>query len=166
MLALFLAGACGGSTPTSPAPAPAVVPREIVLSSGSYTLALSVSPAGLPVCENNICSSVSFCVGTPSSAPRTWAVDVERDGDVAIVRTAGAGNTLVLMLRVGSGSVTGTISGAALDAGGQMVHASGTVTGSAPFAGPIAVTGTIDGQVAAADGSCSNNGHLWSLSRR
>lgn len=168
MLALLLAGACGGSTPTAPAPAPApaIVPRAIVLSSGSYTLALSLSQAGVPVCENNICTSISFCIGTPSSGTRTWAVDVERNGDEAIVRTAGSGNTLALTLRVAGGSVTGTISGAARDADGQMVHASGTIAGSAPFDGAIAVSGTINGQVAAGDGSCSNNGHVWSLSPR
>jgi hypothetical protein len=163
-LTLLIAGACGGSTPTSPDPTAVPLPRAIVLGSGSYTLALSLSPTGLPVCQNGFCNSVSICIGAPSSSTRTWTVDVERDGDQAIVRTPGAGNTLVLTLRVATGSVTGSVSGAARDAGGQMVEASGSITGVAPGNAAIAVSGTIDGQITAGDGSCSNNGHVWSLS--
>ena len=165
-LAIFLAGACGGATPTSPGPAAVPLPRTIVLGSGAYTLALSLSQTGLPVCENGICNSISLCIGVPSSTPRTWTVDVERDGDRATVRTPGAGNTLVLTLRVAPESVTGTVSGAARDAGGQMVEASGSMIGGAPVNASIAVSGNIDGQMAAGGGSCSNNGHVWSLSPR
>lgn len=165
VLALFLAGACGGATPTSPGPAAIPLPRAIVLASGSYTLALSLSRTGLAVCENGICTSISLCVGTPSIATFTLTVDVERVGDEAIVRVPGAGNTLLLTLRVATESVTGTLSGSARDAGGQMVQASGSITGTAGNGG-IAVSGNIDGQMAIGNGSCSNNGHVWSLSPR
>jgi hypothetical protein len=166
IVALLLAGACGGSTPTSPAPVPVSLPRPIVLASGTYTLALSVSSAGLPVCENGVCVSLSFCSGTPSSATMTWSADVERIDDRAIVRSLGAGNTLVLTLTVATESVTGTITGVARDAGGQMVAASGSVTGWAAGNAGTTVSGTIDGQMTVGGGWCSNNGHVWSLSPR
>ena len=47
-----------------------------------------------------------------------------------------------------------------------MVEASGSITGGAPVNAAIAVSGNFDGQMAAGDGSCSNNGHVWSLSPR
>jgi hypothetical protein len=156
----------GYDSDVSRPPASVPPPPAVVLENGSYSLALSLSPTGLPVCENGICNSLSLCVGTPSTATRTFTVDVERDGDQAIVRTPGAGNTLVLTLRVATGSVTGAVSGAARDAGGQMVEASGSVTGGASNNTAIAAAGNIDGQMAVGDGSCSNNGHVWSLSRR
>jgi hypothetical protein len=161
--ALLIAGSCGGS-PTSPSQAgPVPTPRAVTLDRGPYTLAIMFSTTGLPNCQNGVCSSVSVCIGSPSTTTASFDVELERSGDTATVRVPGGASSLVLNLAVASASVTGTISGSARDAQGVMVGVSGTVTGAAPSNAAYAVSGNVDGQMSVASGSCSNNGHAWSL---
>ena len=165
--ALLLAGSCGGS-PTSPSllPGPVPTPRAVTLESGAYTLAITFSTTGRPTCQNGICFSSSLCIGNPSNTTASFEVAVERSGDTATVRVPGSASPLILNLAVAPASVTGTISGSARDAQGVMVEASGTVTGAAPSNAAYAVAGNVDGQMSVAGGSCSNNGHAWSLAPR
>jgi hypothetical protein len=165
--ALVVAGSCGGS-PVSPDQTPATVPtpRPVVLDSGLYTLSLTLAPAGIPVCQNGICTSVTLCIDKPASTTTSFEVDLERSGETATVRVAGGASSLVLTLRVASAFVTGTIAGSARDANGLLVDVSGSLSGAAPWTGAIAVSGNIDGHMSIAGGSCSNNGHAWSLTPR
>jgi len=151
----------------SPGPiASAPAPRAVVLNSGAYTLAVTLSTTGIPVCQNGICFAVSQCVNNPSSTTGSFNVDVERTGDAATVRVPGSATPLVLSLVVAPAAVAGTITGSALDANGVLVAVAGTVSGAAPSNAAIAVSGNIDGEMAVAGGSCSNNGHAWSLTYR
>jgi hypothetical protein len=165
-VALVLAESCGGSS-TAPSPATTVpVPRPVVLGSGAYTLAVTLSTTGLPVCQNGICFSRSICANTPPSRTAVFNVDLERAGDTATVRVPGAPFPLVLSLLVAPTSVVGMISGSARDASGVLVDIAGTVTGAAASDAAVAVAGNIDGQISMPDGGCSNNGHTWSLTPR
>jgi hypothetical protein len=163
--ALVFAGSCGGPTPTSPA-AVTTEPRVIALPAGPYALAITVSPTGIPVCQNGFCTSSTLCVGTVDTTPAQFSVTVERSGDEATVRVPGNGTQLLLSLRIASTSVTGSIAGGAADAAGLQIVASGAVTGAAPRDATIALSGNIDGQVSVSGGGCSNNGHTWSLRAR
>jgi len=164
--AFLLAGSCGGS-PTSPSPpGPDPTPRAVTIESGSYTLAITLSTIGRPTCQNGICTSSSLCIGNPSNTTASFNAAVERSGDTATVRVPGSASPLILNLAVAPTSVTGTISGSARDAQGVMVEASGTVTGAAPSNAAYAVAGNVDGEMSVAGGSCSNNGHAWSLAPR
>src|SRR5450759_1534685 len=164
--ALVVVGSCGGGSPTSPGQVD-TSPRPVVLDSGPYALALTLSTTGLPTCQNGFCTSVSLCIGNPSaSTTALFNVDLARSGDEATVRVPGTGTLLVLTFRVASTAVSGTISGSAHDAAGSLVDVTGTVTGAAPSNTTIAVSGNIDGQMSVAGGSCSNNGHAWSLAPR
>jgi hypothetical protein len=82
------------------------------------------------------------------------------------VRVSGGGSGLVLNLLVATASVTGTITGSARDLNGILIDASGSLSGGAPPNTTIAVSGSIDGRLSVAGGSCSNNGHTWSLAPR
>jgi hypothetical protein len=165
--ALVVTGSCGA--PTAPAmststTAPAV--RQVVLAGGPYSLALTLSRTGLPVCQNGFCTSLSLCIGNPAITTASFNVDVERDGDAATVRVPGGATSMVLSLQVTSASVTGTIAGSAQDANGMLVDVSGAVSGAAPSNAAVAVAGNIDGQMSVAGDGCSNNGHGWSLTPR
>ena len=94
----------------------------------------------------------------------TFDVMLERSGDDARVVVGEGSNPLTLRLHTTSTAVTGSISGTARDTHGLAVDVSGTLSGSAPADPAIAVAGAIDGDVGVAGGSCSNNGHVWSLS--
>jgi hypothetical protein len=96
----------------------------------------------------------------------SFDVAVERSGDTATVRVPGSASSLVLDLAIAPAAVAGTITGSARDAQGVMVEASGTVTGAAPSNAAYAVSGNVEGQMSVAGGSCSNNGHAWSLAAR
>jgi hypothetical protein len=164
--ALVIAGSCGGS-PTAPALNTEVPPlRPLVLPSGSYTLAITLSTTGLPVCHNGICSSTSLCFNNPASMTASFNVELQRAGDTATVRISGAASTLVLNLQLAQTSVTGAIAGAAPDANGVAIEVSGTITGARPLNTTTAVAGNIDGQLSVPGGGCSNNGHAWSLTPR
>ncbi len=165
--ALVVAGSCGGS-PVSPGQIPATVPipRPVVLGSGPYTLSLTLSTTGIPVCQNGFCTSISLCIDNPGSTTTSFDVDLDRSGDTATVGVPGSASPLVLSLRVATASVTGTIAGSARDANGRLIDVSGSVSGAAPPNAAIAVAGNIDGQMSVAGGSCSNNGHAWSLTPR
>jgi hypothetical protein len=161
---MLTAASCGGS-PVAPSP-PAPVPTpEVALASGPYTLAITFSGSGMPTCQDGFCTSISFCIGSPSATTASFGVAVDRSGNTATVRVPGDASSLALNLDVAPGQVTGTISGAARDAQGVAVAASGTVSGASPANGQV-VSGRIDGQVSMAGGSCSNNGHMWSLTPR
>ena len=151
-----------------PAQTPATVPvqRPVVLDSGPYTLSLTFSPSGVPVCQNGFCTSIQLCINTPASRTTSFDVELDRSGDTATVRVPGSGSSLVLSLRIAAASVTGTIAGSARDANGFLIDVSGSVTGAAPWTDAIAASGNIDGQMSIAGGSCSNNGHIWSLAPR
>jgi hypothetical protein len=165
-VALLMAISCGGS-PASPSPAgPVPTPRAVTLESGPYTLVITFSRTGKETCQNGICFSTSLCIGNPSDTTASFNVAVERSGDTATVRVPGSASPLVLTLAVAPASVTGTISGSARDPQGVMVEVSGTVTGAAPSNEAYAVSGNVEGQVSVAGGSCSNNGHAWSLAPR
>jgi hypothetical protein len=165
--ALVVAGSCGGS-PVSPEQIPATVPipRPVVLDSGPYTLSLTLAPAGIPVCQNGFCTSTTFCIDSPASTTTSFDVDLERSGDTAAVRVPGSASSLVLTLRVASASVTGTITGSARDAHGLLIDVAGSVSGAAPSNAAVGVSGNIDGHMSVGGGSCSNNGHAWSLTPR
>lgn len=164
--ALLLTGSCGGSPASPSVSGPPATARAVTLESGLYTLAITLSTTGRATCQNGICTSTSLCIGNPSAATASFAVALERSGDTATVRVPGSASPLVLNLVVAQASVTGTISGSARDAQGAMVEASGTVTGAAPSSAVYAVSGNVDGQMSIAGGSCSNNGHQWSLAAR
>jgi hypothetical protein len=165
-VAVVLAGSCGGSSPTAPGSGAAPQPRVISLPAGPYTLAISLSQSGIPVCQNGVCTSTSLCSGSPVTTTSQFDVTVERSGDDATAGVPGNGTQLLLTLRVASTSVTGSIAGGATDAAGSQVLATGAVTGAAPGDPTIAVAGNIDGQVSVPGGGCSNNGHTWSLRAR
>ena len=164
--AVLVAASCGGS-PVSPGPpGPVPTPGAVILESGPYTLAMTLSSTGRPTCQDGICTSISLCIGTPSGTTASFSVAVERSGDRATVGVPGEASSLVLALDVASASVTGTIAGSARDAQGVVVGASGTVSGAAPSNASRVVSGYMDGQLSVAGGSCSNNGHTWSLTPR
>ena len=164
--ALVVANSCGGGSPTSPARID-TSPRPVLLISGPYTLALTLSTTGIATCQNGFCTSTSLCIGNPTANTTSrFDVDLQRSGDEATVRVPGAGSGLALTLRVGSESVSGTISGSARDGSGSSVEASGTIIGAAPPNAAFAVAGNIDGQMSVSGGSCSNKGHAWSLTSR
>jgi hypothetical protein len=164
--ALLLMGSCGGSPASPSSPGPLETPRPVTLGSGLYTLAITFSTTGRATCQNGICTSTSLCIGNPSATTVSFDVALERSGDTATVRVPGSAPPLVLNLALAPTSVAGTISGTARDAQGVMVEASGTVTGAAPSSAAYAVSGNVDGQMSVAGGSCSNNGHAWSLAAR
>jgi hypothetical protein len=162
--ALVVANSCGGGSPASPTRIDA--PRAVLLISGPYTLALTLSTSGISTCQNGFCTSTSLCIGNPTAnTTLRFDVDLQRSGDEATIRMPGAGTGLALTLHVDPASVSGTISGSARDASGSSVEASGTMIGAAPSNTAIAVAGNIDGQMTVSGGSCSNNGHAWSLTR-
>lgn len=162
--AMLLAASCGGS-PVSPSPpAPAATPGAVTLESGPYTLAIAFSATGRSVCRDGFCFTTSLCIGNPSPATASFSVAVERSGNRATVRVPDGASSLVVDLELAPALVTGTISGSARDAQGVVMEVSGTVSG-APSNAPV-VSGHIDGQLSVAGGSCSNNGHTWSLSPR
>jgi len=163
---LLMAGSCGGSpsSPSSAGPVPA--PRAVTLDSGPYTLVITLSTTGRATCQNGNCFSTSLCIGNPSQTTASFNVAVERSGDTATVRAPGGASPLVPNLTVAPASVTGTISGSARDTQGVMVETAGTITGAAPSDLAYAVSGNVEGQISVAGGSCSNNGHAWSLAPR
>ena len=161
---LLLGSSCGGSAdlPTSAGPVPA--PRVIVLDSGSYVLTVTLSTSGTATCQNGVCTSISLCAGNPSAMTAAVNVTVERVGDMATVRAEG-GASLLLTLNMAPTFVSGTISGSARDAQGVTVVTTGTLTGAAAADPASLLSGNMDGQVSMAGGSCSNNGHTWTLAR-
>ena len=161
-----LATSCGGSAPAAPTtvnPPPAA--QDVRLVSGPYTLALTLSPSGIPVCQNSICVSVQLCIGTPSPTSALYPVMVVRDGDRATVSMTDPANSLTMGLQISGTTVQGTISGSARDAAGVAITVSGVVTG-ATTGTTVGVSGNIDGTMSVAGGACSNNGHGWSLTPR
>jgi hypothetical protein len=163
---LLMVGSCGGSPSSPSAAGPVPAPRLVTLDSGSYTLVIRLSTTGRPTCENGNCFSTSLCIGNPSAASSSFNVAVERSGDTATVRTSSGASPLLLNLNIALASVTGTISGSARDTQGVMVETTGTITGVAPSDLAYAVSGTVEGHISVAGGSCSNNGHTWSLAPR
>ncbi len=161
-----LATSCGSSTPVAPTtiPPPAT-PQDVRLESGPYTLTLTFSTNGIPVCQNSICVSVQLCIGTPSATVAAYPVMVARDGDRATVSTIDAASSLNMPLQISGSTVVGTISGSARDTAGVAVTVSGVVTGAAT-GNTTGVSGNIDGSMSVPGGSCSNNGHGWSLTPR
>jgi hypothetical protein len=136
----------------------------VSLEPGSYSLTITPATSGVPTCDGNgICTSITFCIGTPSTGPARFDVQVDRIGDDAKITIGG--QSLALLLHTAVVPATGTISGAARDARGLVVAAAGTLVGSGSSSPAIAASGTIDGQVSVDGGGCSNNGHTWSLSR-
>jgi hypothetical protein len=104
-------------------------------------------------------------MGTPDTTPARFDVQIERIGDDAKMTIGGGAQSLAMLLHTASVPANGTISGAAADSRGVVIDATGTVTGSGSSNPAIAASGTIDGQVSAGGGGCSNNGHTWTLSR-
>jgi hypothetical protein len=94
------------------------------------------------------------------------AVDGERTGDVATLRSSAPATNLVIEFQISGPTVLGSIRGSAADQGGNQLSATGEVSGAAPPDVTIAVSGNINGMLSAGGGSCSNNGHSWSLSAR
>jgi len=93
-------------------------------------------------------------------------VSAARTGDVATLRSIDPNTNLVVEFRISGPTVLGTISGTAIDEGGNPISATGEVTGAAPPDLAITVSGNINGGISAGSGSCSNNGHMWSLAAR
>ena len=163
--AILAAASCGGSPVSPSVPAPVPPPGTVTLESGPYTLAIVFSRTGRPTCQDGFCTSMSLCIGNPSPTKSAFNVAVERSGGRATVHVPGGVSSLVLSLEIAPALVTGMISGSARDTHGVVIEASGTVSGAAPSNAPV-VSGYIDGQLAVAGGSCSNNGHTWSLTPR
>jgi hypothetical protein len=159
---MLMAGACGGSpvAPNPPAPVPA--PGAVPLNSGPYTLAITFSSTGRLICQDSVCTSFTVCSGTPSATSASFDVVVERSGAKATVRLPDAASSLALDLDLTPALITGAISGSARDAQGVVIAASGLVTGAASLATPQ-LSGFIQGQLSVPGGSCSNDGHTWSL---
>ena len=164
--AVIVAGSCGSSSPAAPDPGPSTTTRAVSLPAGPYTLTITPSPTGLPVCQNGVCTSASLCSGSMATGAMRLAVNAERTGDAATLRSTAPTTNLVVEFRISAATVLGTIRGSATDEGGNPVFATGEVTGAAPPDEAIAVSGNINGMISAGAGSCSNNGHQWSLSGR
>jgi len=165
VIAALVVASCGGS-PAAPTvtTAPSVI-LPVTLGPGAYTLTITLSPTGIPVCSNGFCTSSSLCSGTPDTTPARFDVQVDRTGDDAKVTISGGTQSLAMLLHTAPVPATGTISGSARDTRGVVIDATGLLTGSGSSNPAIAASGTIDGQVNAGGGGCSNNGHTWTLSR-
>ena len=119
--------------------------RPVVLGSGPYTLAVTLSTTGLPVCQNGFCTSNSLCVNNPTSMSTSFNVDLERTGDAATRPRTRQRVVLVLQPADRAELGHGTIAGSARDANGVQVDVSGAVTESARPRRDR-VSGNIDGQ--------------------
>lgn len=159
--------ACGGTAgPVAPTTTiPVVLP--VTVNPGAYVLTISLSTTGVPTCTGGApCFSVSLCSGTPDATSASFDVDVARDGsDLSVVAGTGV-SPLTMRLNIASIPATGSISGSARDPRGIAVDVKGTLTGTGSKNPAVAASGSIDGQVTLGGGSCSNNGHGWSLAPR
>jgi len=165
-MAIVVSGSCGASAPVAPDPGASTTTREVSLPAGTYSLTITPSPTGLPVCQNGTCTSTSLCIGTMATTVVHLGVSAERTGDVATLRSLAPNTNLVVEFRISGPTVLATISGTEIDEGGNRISATGEVTGAAPPDVAITVSGNINGGISAGSGSCSNNGHMWSLLAR
>jgi hypothetical protein len=164
VLAALALTSCGGGSPSAPSViAPAVV-LPVTLNSGAYTLAITLSRSGQPVCTGNFCTTISLCFGNPDTTPAQFDVHVDRMGDDAKI-TVDGGQSLAILLHTASVPASGDISGSGRDARGNTMRVAGTLSGTGSSSPGVAASGNIDGQVDTANGGCSNNGHTWTLSR-
>ena len=160
---------CGGghSTPASPTPTTAVVD----LVPGTYALTLTMSQQGDPVCNGGFCTSVGLCIAFGALPPvRTLAtvVSLDRSGDAVTIRPQDPSATFRLDLSIDGTALTGTASGQFRD-GALQISVAGAGQSAGVASGTLlagSVAGRIDGQVSIGGYSCSNNGHMWTLTQR
>ena len=170
--ALPWAVGCGGpsQSPTAPAqPPPQQNPASVNLTSGEYLLGIELSTSGTVRCENGICISISLCIGGSTRARTEVRVMVEQQQDDISVRALDPPGTLRMALRAAGAAVSGTASGSATGADGSPVSVSGpagpaAVVGTA--SGDTALAGTLHGGLSIGANHCSNDGHLWTLTKR
>ena len=164
--------ACGGrSTPSAPTSTPGPTGVLFNVVPGPYSLGLTMSATGEPICNGGFCTFISLCSGTQSPPlvnTFTTGVRLDRSGDAVTIRPEDSSATLRIDLRIDGSAAGGTVSGqfrdgahqvAVLAAGGQPAAMTGAVLESA-------LAGRIVGQVEADGYGCSNNGHTWTLTPR
>jgi hypothetical protein len=164
VIAALVLMSCGGS-PAAPSAPGSPVNMPVSLNAGAYTLTITLSKTGIQTCANGFCTSSSVCIGNPDTTPARFDVMVEPLGDDAKV-TIDGGQSLAILLHTTSVPATGAISGSALDARGNTMQVTGTLSGTGSSNPGVAASGNIDGQIDTANGGCSNNGHGWSLTPR
>ena len=158
---------CGGGHSTPAAPTPITAVADLV--PGTYALTLTMSQQGDPVCNGGFCTSVGLCIGmSPPVRTLATVVSLDRSGDAVTIRPQDPSATFRLDLRIAGTALAGTASGQFRDGALQISVAGpgqspGVATGTM-LAGSVA--GRIDGQVSIGGYSCSNNGHMWTLTQR
>ena len=165
LVILLAATGCGDNAlPSSPGAVP--THGSTLLSSGPYTLMVTVSPTGESVCEGGFCRSMSLCFGSPPSAASfATSVQVDASGNGVMVVADAPGATFRMDLRSAGKALTGTAAGQFAEGLRQVsVSGSAAVTGSLGTAGHAA--GRMDGQLSTGSYGCSNNGHGWTLTPR
>ena len=167
IIPLVLLG-CGNQATPAAAPSPAVL--DVV--PGPYSITLTLSQAGEPVCTAAGCFATSICSGDgrpPTVLTLAGQVRLDRAGGAITVRPDDPSSTFRLDLQITGSALAGSASGQFRDngqqltveprAGSQAAAATGTVMSAS-------VAGKIDGQVSIGGYGCSNNGHAWTLTPR
>jgi hypothetical protein len=108
-------------------------------------------------------------VSPPSVSTVTTVIRLDRSGDDVTIRSEDPAATFRIDLRIAGTALGGTASGQFRDGTLQVSVAPGggqtaAVTTGSTLAG--SATGRIDGQVSIGGYSCSNNGHMWTLTQR
>lgn len=167
-LVILTVTSCGGTgAPTQPSSTPVDAPS---LPGGSYTLTITLSPTGDPVCTpQGVCSTITVCTGTPSDAlSASVPVRIERAGAIAAVLPIESTSSFGMSLQIDGASVAGSARGAFVESG-RSISLTGQTGPIASATGVLASTraaGKFDGQLTVGGYSCSNNGHTWSLAPR
>jgi len=164
-LLMVLAG-CGGSAPSAPTPS-TNTPTLLNPASGTYQLTITMSQVGQQ-CGGSGCFSSGLCIiasGATPPPPVTAAVQLTRTGDDLVVNGATGPSTFAMQLHMSGADLSGTASGSFTD--GKTTLTLGFSSQSAlAVAGTRSATtihGTFEGQLGSGSYSCSNNGHLWTL---
>jgi hypothetical protein len=168
IIPLILLGCGGHTTPASPTP-PTVV---VNLVPGSYLLTLTMSKQGDPICNGGFCTSVGLCIALGAPPPVSTlatVVSLDRSGDAVTIRPQDPSATFRLDLSIAGTALAGTASGQFRDGALQISVAPGAGQSAGVATGTMlagSVAGRIDGQVSIGGYSCSNNGHMWTLTQR
>jgi hypothetical protein len=165
LLATLALTACGG-TPTAPStPAPQSAGP---LDSGSYLLTVTMATSGtsgFTTCASLTIDTSAVLVGVAVPTP----VHVERTGTIVTIAPDDASATFRMQLQVAGANLSGTASGQ-YSSSATTVAVAGR-SGAAPatligLLGGASASGMLDGTVSVDSGTCSNNGHSWTLRPR